>query len=78
VSHWSSKKPSRREVALTLLRVAGYHQDSGEFTRLYIENRVSYAVAKEHYAIGARQRASGVPCGCHECQNKPSIESKQS
>ena len=64
----SGKKPSKREVAIALLRVAGYHQDSGEFVRLYVENRISYAAAKVAYRDGARQRAAGIGCGCYECK----------
>jgi hypothetical protein len=61
------KKPSRREVALTKIRVAGYHEDRATFTRTYIEERVSYQVAKNAYADGQRFRASGVRCTCHDC-----------
>jgi len=63
------KQPSAREVALTKLRVAGYHGDRATFTLVYIEARVSYAVAKEHYRRGADMRQSGAfRCSCHECR----------
>jgi hypothetical protein len=62
------KKPSRREVALTKLRVAGYHTDSASFVRLYVEERVSYAVAKEQFRIGSEMRNAGTRCDCFECK----------
>lgn len=58
---------SKREQALGWIRVAGYHEDSAAFTRLYIENRVSLAAAKEAFRNGRAQRAAGVPCSCRDC-----------
>jgi hypothetical protein len=63
-----TKTPSRREVALTKLRVAGYHADSASFVRLYVEERVSYGVAKEQFRIGAQMHTAGTPCDCFECK----------
>jgi hypothetical protein len=58
----------KRELAISLLRSAGYHNDGGEFVRLYVENRVSYTKAKEAFSQGRAARARGVKCGCRDCQ----------
>ena len=68
MKHLSTKTPSAREVALTKLRVAGYHADAAAFTQTYIEARVSYAVAKEMFRAGAMQRERGVRCDCNDCK----------
>jgi hypothetical protein len=57
----------KRSDAIAHLRFAGYHGDRKAFTRIYVENRVSYAAANEAYAVGVRARATGVPCTCFEC-----------
>lgn len=62
------KRPSKRALTLAAMRVAGYHEDTAEFTRLYIENRISYQVAQEEYEKGRRMRKSGVPCNCRVCK----------
>ncbi len=64
----SLKKPSKREVAITKLRVAGYHNDRATWTRVYVENRVGYATAKAAFAEGERARLRGIRCECHECK----------
>ncbi len=58
----------KREHVIAYIRVAGYHDDAAAFTRLLIENRISYAKAKEAFASGKRARANGVRCDCHECK----------
>ena len=58
----------KRSEVLNLIAFAGYHQDQARFTRLYVENRVGYAAAKAAYRAGARQRAQGVRCDCHDCK----------
>lgn len=63
------KKPTRAEV-LGWIAFAGYHQDSGEFVRYYVEYRVSYAAAKAAYRAGARQKAAGIGCGCNDCKRE--------
>jgi hypothetical protein len=35
----------KRKDALTVCKVAGYHQDRATFTRVYIENRISRPAA---------------------------------
>lgn len=64
----SYRNPSRRTVMLTKLRVAGFHDDRATFTRVYVEERISLAVAREQFAIGRQQRAAGVRCDCYECK----------
>ena len=59
-----------RATALTYLRIAGYHNDQTAFTRLYVENRVSYEAAKKAYREGQAQKARGVGCTCSECNPK--------
>jgi hypothetical protein len=41
-----------RTQAVKLIQFAGYHDDRATFTRLYIENGVSYENAKLAYARG--------------------------
>jgi hypothetical protein len=62
------KQPSRREVVLSMLRVAGYHEDSASFTRLLIEERISRSVANEQFNNGRAMRSAGVRCDCHACK----------
>lgn len=57
----------KRADAIAYIRIAGYHGDRGSFTRLYVENRVSYAAAKDAYRAGEAAKARGVPCSCRDC-----------
>lgn len=43
-----------RKKALAAIKVAGAQGDQQAFLRLYVEHRISYAVAKQAYAEGAR------------------------
>jgi hypothetical protein len=54
------RRPSQRELTLAHLRIAGYDGDHGAWTRLYIEHRVSYAVAKKMWDAGVAMRKAGV------------------
>lgn len=63
-----TKAPSHREVVLSKLRVAGYHEDLASFTRLLIEERISHSVAREQFRAGRDMKAAGVRCDCHECK----------
>lgn len=60
----------KRDVLLSHLRVAGYHDDSATFTRLYIENRISYDSAKKEYLKGQKMKADGIGCTCPDCKTK--------
>lgn len=59
-----------RAHALAYMKVAGYHDDSARFTRLYAENRVSMPAARAAYRAGAEARAKGVPCSCADCNGR--------
>lgn len=58
----------KRKDALQYLKYAGYHNDSKEFIRLYVENRVSISVAREWFAKGQQAKAGGVKCNCYQCK----------
>lgn len=47
---------TKRETALSLMRIAGYENDIRKWTRLYIENAVSLRAANEAWRLG-RERA---------------------
>lgn len=51
----------KRAHAITYLQIAGYDDDKEAWTRLYIENRISYAAAKKAWAQGVAMRQAGVP-----------------
>lgn len=59
-----------RSAILALMKVAGYHDDSLGFTRLYVENRISRKSADEQWASGKQMKKNGVPCGCYTCKQK--------
>lgn len=61
----------KRADALAHIRLAGYHGDDRAFMRLYTENRISYATAKQARDAGAAARRAGVPCNCHSCKTEP-------
>lgn len=58
---------SKRQIAIQLAKVAGYHDDKKTFTRLSIEARVSRPALYEAWTIGKAARAGGMKCHCHEC-----------
>lgn len=60
----------KRDVALALARVAGYHADSAAFTRLIIEARVGRPHMNREWAAGQNAKAGGVRCDCHACRAK--------
>lgn len=59
---------SKRDLKLSLIREAGYHNDQRQFTRLYVENRISLPVALAEFRNGSAQKASGMKCGCMACK----------
>lgn len=59
-----------RKQAIAYARVAGYHNDTGAFTRLICEQRVNRQVMNEAWHNGKLAKANGVPCGCYECKNE--------
>ena len=58
----------KRDMAITHMRIAGYHDDNKQFTRLLIENRVNREVADKAWHTGQKQKAGGMPCHCHLCK----------
>ena len=61
---------TKREKALAICKIAGYHGDSKGFTRAYIENKLSYQAAQQAYTQGIREKDAGVPCTCYACNKK--------
>ena len=57
----SAKQPSKRELAIARLRIAGYDDDRKTWMRTYVENRIGYAVAQEAWQQGVALRQAGVP-----------------
>lgn len=60
----------KRADAMTYLTIAGFHEDRAAFTRLYIENKISYGSAKAAYEQGRAAKARGVRCTCIDCKPK--------
>ena len=60
--------PSKRETALALMRVAGYHDDQKARVRLIVENKISRVAFYVAWSEGRRAKAAGVPCECFECK----------
>lgn len=58
---------TKRETALTLARIAGYHSNSKAFTRLVIESRVNREAMSRAWVDGVRRKANGTGCNCYEC-----------
>lgn len=58
----------KRHVLTTLLRVAGYHEDTSTLARLCIENPISKRAADEAFRSGRQARAAGVRCLCVDCK----------
>lgn len=53
--HDSIRRPygmTKRQTVLSLMRVAGYENDSAKFTRLLVENPIAHRIAKEAWRKG--------------------------
>ena len=60
--------PSKRELELLGFRIAGYHNDSSDFTRRLIERRLTkHEDAKSEWSAGVQMRKNGIPCSCFKC-----------
>lgn len=59
-----------RKQALASCKYAGYHNDSGAFTRIFIENRISRDKALEAWRQGVNAKTNGVKCSCKDCQEE--------
>jgi hypothetical protein len=62
------KVMSKRQMALQLAKIAGYHDDSTSFTHLIVENRISRPLMNDAWRAGQRAKQNGVPCTCQSCQ----------
>ena len=58
---------NRRELDLSISRIAGYHDDKRRFTRLVVESRVRRQLIDEAWRTGVKQRREGMPCNCPDC-----------
>lgn len=58
----------KRDTVLSLARVAGYHDDSQTFVRLYVENRISRTAMNAAWEKGIKARKACVPCDCMRCK----------
>lgn len=59
---------TKRDTELAYARIAGYHQDSSDFTRRLVERKsASFQAMQQAYRVGVRQKQSGMKCGCCEC-----------
>lgn len=59
---------TKRQTAIVLAKVAGYHADTKAFIRLLVESRVNRQTMNEAWAQGALAKSVGVKCECHECR----------
>lgn len=57
-----------RTRAMGRARVAGYHSDNREFTRLLVESGISLSVLKAEWEKGVQARQSGTVCVCFTCK----------
>lgn len=57
----------KRDITLGRARSAGYHNDSAEFTRLLIENRIARSAMIAAWSLGARAKQRGAHCACPDC-----------
>lgn len=58
---------TKRDVALTIAKSAGFHNDTRTFTRAIIERRVNREAMNAAWAAGVAARNSGGRCQCYEC-----------
>lgn len=62
---------TKRDTALQLAKIAGYHEDSRTFTRLIIECRVNRQAMNSAWHAGQQAKQAGVKCGCRDCAVTP-------
>ncbi len=54
-----AKQPSKRDLVIGHMRVAGCEDDRKAWMRLYAENKISLAVAEEAWRTGRAAAKSG-------------------
>ena len=59
----------KRSDLLACIRIAGYHNDLAEGTRIFVENRISRQAYDEAFRKGAEMKRAGIKCSCFECKN---------
>ena len=59
---------TKRELTLTIAKVAGYHADNKTFTRAFIEGRVNMQAMQRAWNEGASARLNGAGCSCYACK----------
>ena len=59
-----------RKDRIVAMRIAGYHGDKREWTRLYCEGagRLSIATANDAWRAGLAAKSAGARCSCFECK----------
>ncbi len=58
----------KRADLLARFRIAGYHGKKGDYTRLFVENRVTRGAAQKQYDAGRAAYLAGKTCSCFECK----------
>ena len=59
---------TKRETALVLMRVAGYHNDQRDRVRLLVESRVNRQAMDAAWMDGQAAKRNGVRCDCYQCR----------
>jgi hypothetical protein len=59
---------TKRETAIVLAKVAGYHNDTTRFIRLIVESRVNRQVMNDAWITGQTLKDAGMPCCCIDCR----------
>lgn len=60
----------KRQDVEQLIKIAGYHGNSGKMMRLYIDNSISKARANAFYRAGQKAKEQGFGCACKECKKE--------
>lgn len=58
----------KRNVAISMMRVAGYHDDQRERVRLIVESHVNRQTMDSAWVDGQNAKKNGVRCDCFECR----------
>ena len=60
-------KMTDKNLILSYMQVAGYHNDFKRFTRLLCENNINKKQANEAFSNGITMRINGIKCKCYDC-----------
>lgn len=61
---------NNREIVLQLVKVAGFHNDTREGTRLFIQNKLSKKAYEAAFNAGREEKKNGGKCSCKQCAVK--------